>query len=86
MKIISRQVKWLNKHRMARICTSCKLPSDGHTFCVDCARRINNVKKPHPLPSAWAAVDWSQPHCETAARLGVSRQAVWLQRKRKKKT
>lgn len=80
----SRQRLWQIRQREQGNCVQCGRHELERLICDDCAKK-KGVLKRNTRPSVWAAVDWSLNNAQIADKLGVTKEAVHYQRKRRGK-
>jgi hypothetical protein len=83
MTTLSRQRTWQLARKAEGNCETCGKPAQGRTNCDECAGRYYNIKRRYPLKGAWDDVDFREPVAIIAARLGVTYQAVYKQKKKR---
>ena len=75
----SKQRRWQLIRLIQGLCQRCGKFSDWRSVCDACAKK-NGIRKRHPTPATWDAVDWSQSNNEIASKLGVTCFAARYQR------
>lgn len=82
---LSRQRLWQLKQQERGLCVVCAKQTQGRVRCDPCSAKRYVPKRRYRLKSEWQAVDWCEPVATIAKRMGVTVEAAYYHRRKRRK-